>query len=168
MSTALIIEDGTNVANANSFATLTQIRDYNSARGVKVSADDDEAVALALQAMDYLATYEERFAGQRTFGIMQALCFPRSGMRVMGKPIFSDYVPSAIIAAQSYIAGVATDVDLYGVQEGRAVTDEKIGPLETAYAPNNGAVLAPLLPYATTLLKPFFRPGAGMLTSRRV
>lgn len=168
MALALTIEDGTIVAGADSFATVAQIRDYNTKRGVKLPVDDDGVVNLALIAMDYLQAYEDKLGGHRTVGALQRLCFPRACVRAYNTLLPSNVIPQDIIDVQCYLAGIATTLDLYGNLDTRAVTKEKIGPLETDYSSNTGAVSGPSLPTVTAALKPYMKSGFGPLRSVRV
>lgn len=165
---ALIVEDGTNVANANCFATVEQIRAYNDARGVKLPDSDDAVVSLAMNAMDYLRTYESKFAGDRTYGLMQRLSWPRRRVRAFGSEIDKNTIPLDIIDVVCYLAGVAQDIDLYGNQDTRAITKDVIGPIETDYSSTAGATNGPTLPTVTAMLRPYLVSGAGMIRSVRV
>jgi hypothetical protein len=163
----LIVEDGTNVPGANTYATVQQIRDYNIARGVTFPEDDSKVEIAATLAMDYLLTFSERWKGNRTYGVMQPLDWPRRGIIVGGAEVYRDYVPAGIVAAQSYVAGLSQTVDIAGVQDTRAVTKEVIGPLETDYSTTAGAGVGPMLPLLTAMLAPFVKSGGG-LKARRV
>lgn len=50
---ALIIEDGSIVANANSYVTTTELTNYATARGITITTDEEE---LLIRAMDYIET----------------------------------------------------------------------------------------------------------------
>ena len=168
MPLALIVEDGTLVFGANSYATVFQVRTYNLLRGITLSDDDDAVVSLAIQAMDYLATLDGQLAGMKTGGYDQSLSWPRTGVQVGRTAIYPNYVPSAIIAIQCYLAGVAATVDLSGVEDTRAIIGEKIGPIETDYSPTQGATSGPIMPFVDAAIRPFLRSGYGPLRSRRV
>lgn len=165
----LTIEDGTNVAGANSYATLDQIREYNTLRGVALPASDDAVTALAIVGMDYLATFDNDLAGHKTYGILQRLAWPRACVVVGASTVLpSNVVPFDIVDAQCYLAGIAQSLDLYGNQDTRAITKEVIGPIETDYSGTQGAGYGPTLPTLAAKLKPYLRYGIGTLRSVRV
>ena len=164
---ALVIEDGTNVPGANSYATVQQIRDYNIARDITFPDDDTKVEVAATKAMDYLLTYSQRWGGNRTYGVLQALDWPRRGIVAGGIEVYKDYVPGGVVAAQCYLAGLSQTVDLAGVQDTRAVTKEVIGPIETDYSTTAGAGIGPILPLLTAMLAPFTKTTGG-LKARRV
>ena len=168
MPLALIVEDGTNVANANSYATLDQIAAFNAQRGITMPATSDAVVALATEAMDYLASYEFRLQGRRTFGSLQSQAWPRSGVRVYGGKLPSSTIPKDIIDMQCALAGIATTIDLYGNLDTRAITKEVIAGIETDYSATAGASAGPLLPTVFAMLRPYLNASVGMLTSRRI
>lgn len=167
MALALIVEDGSNVAGANSYATLDQIKASNLQRGVTLPATDDAIIAQATAAMDYLATYEFRLAGKRTYGIMQSLAWPRKGVKALGSIVGSNVIPPDIVSVQCYLTGIAGSLDLYGNQDTRAVTKEVIGPIETDYSGTSGGSYGPLLPTVFAILRPYLNAG-GAIRSVRV
>lgn len=168
MPLALTVEDGSNVAGANSYATLDQIKAYNAQRAVTLPSTDDAIIAQATAAMDYLATYEFRLAGRRTYGIMQPLAWPRSGVKALGSIVNSFKVPPDIVSVQCYLSGVASDLDLYGNQDTRAIVKDVIGPIETDYSATAGGSYGPLLPTVFAMLRPYLASGGGAIRSVRV
>lgn len=168
MALALIIEDGTNVAGANSYVTVDEVRAYCDLRGDVLPAADDDVIPLIVKGMDYIEGFEEQLSGKRTFGMLQPLSWPRANVSVHGEAVYAKYVPTAIKAVVCYLASIADDVDLVGNRDSNAVTLEKIGPLQTNYSPTQGATVGPMLPQVTRMMKPFLRSGAGMLRSVRI
>lgn len=79
MSAILIAEDGTIVANANSYNLLTELDDYHDGRGNLAWADldDDTKTAAAIRATDaMIQMYRLRWKGSRMEQI-QVLDWPR-------------------------------------------------------------------------------------------
>ena len=62
---ALIVEDGTGIANANSYVSEQELADYLSARGLSVP-EDANPVALIIRAMDYVESKD--FRGSKNWG----------------------------------------------------------------------------------------------------
>lgn len=177
MPLQLIVEDGSNVDGANSYATLDQIKAAALQRGVTLPTTDDAIISLSSAAMDYLGTFETRFTGVRTYGLAQGLSWPRCAnnrwgtpcpLRVFGSTLAVNVIPQLVIAAQCYLVGIATDVDLYGNQDTLNITKEVIGPIETDYSAVAGAAAGPIVPVVSAMLKPLFKTGVGPLTSTRV
>lgn len=150
---ALIVEDGTGMADATSFVTRAEYIAFAAARGVVV-ADEDASDIDAIKAVDYLMA--ECWLGEPTV-TTQALPFPRTVYnfdRTLAFP--SDEVPAAIKRAQMMLALASkSGIDLMpNLAGGAVVTREKIGPIETEYAeasaynrPTFPAVSAAIAPY---------------------
>jgi len=99
----IVVEDGTGVAGANSYASVEYANAYHSSRGnalwteTSTSPDQGKAAALirATQAID--ATYRHRWPGSRTDGRDQALAWPRTGVEDSeGDAIASDEIPTEL------------------------------------------------------------------------
>lgn len=152
----LIVEDGTGVADANSFVTEDQIVAYAAARGVTLAnatdADKDAVAVLGIQAMDYLNSLA--WKGTKTYPD-SLVPFPRTGLTG-----YTDtQIPAAIKQAQMQLAVIANSgvVLVPSIVGGSFIKREKIGPIETEYSESvyvsdNGL---PLLPGIAALLNPF-------------
>jgi len=168
---ALVIEDGTPVPGANSYATVAQARDYASARGVTLSADDPTVEALLIEACDYLESLESRFKGSRTSPDSQDLAWPRTGVYLYGsKTMFAiDDIPALLIKAQCQLAMDAVDIDLLPTGSGKEVVKEKVDVIEVEYSKGQGSVALPELNAAMAILGPLLNGGGGMrLTTYRI
>lgn len=137
---ALIIEDGSIVANANSYQAVQDLRDYATARGEDLSALDDAAVsALLIKAMDYLQSLGSRYKGERV-SATQDLDWPRTGAVgvVLPSAIFpSDEIPRGLQIAQLALAFDAQTTDLMPNRlpgDSGAVKREKVDVIEVEYA----------------------------------
>lgn len=151
---ALIIEDGTNVANANSFVTRAAFIAYAASRGVTV-ADEDASDVYAFQAMDYLRLMEATLCGVRAYGD-QELPYPRKG--IVEGDLAEDYVygiPVGIKNTQLQLMLEAKNgVVLTPSRAANPQTKrEKVGPIETEYF--EAASYLPDLPFVAALLAPF-------------
>jgi hypothetical protein len=74
---ALIIEDGTKVADAQSYSTYDDLVAYGQLKGVTVTAVQADGEALLLEAMDMLKG--RRWKGERAT-TTQSLEWPRTGV----------------------------------------------------------------------------------------
>jgi hypothetical protein len=152
----LIVEDGTGVVGANSFASLSQVSDFATLRGVDLSAvSDDTLTAYLVRGTDYLKTFS--FVGEQAnaFGYLP---WPRAGV------YFGDYelphttVPTGIVSALCQLCiEQHNGVVLFASGTGPAVKSEKIGPIETVYATPMGAsnALRASMPSVMAFLKPY-------------
>ena len=96
---ALIIEDGSNVTNANSFNTDAELVAYAASRGLTLPATEAERDILQILAMDFVTDNEDDMQGYRVTSD-QALSFPRTGVVVNGFLNESDKIPVTLKKAQ--------------------------------------------------------------------
>jgi len=89
---SLIIEDGTEVANANSYTTDAELVAYALARGITIPATEALRDVLQIKAMDYLASLEMNYKGIRVTQT-QLLSFPRFNVDLNGYILNSDTIP---------------------------------------------------------------------------
>lgn len=136
---ALVIEDGTVVAGANSYITVTEAKDYASARGVDLGTDDTVNEQRLLNAMAYLESLN--YKGTRTKPDDQALAWPRTGVSFDGRTFGPNTIPPQLKYAQAQLAielfnGVvifASSGASSGSDE-KFVKKEKVDVIETEYA----------------------------------
>lgn len=123
----LIIEDGTGLPDAQSYATAAQLQDYAAARGVTLTDDPEH---LLMRAMDYAGTLQ--FAGRRA-SRDQALQWPRTNAVIDGYYVDSDVIPSELVRAQIVTAMAIDDGrdPLAAIETG--VKQEVVGPLSVTY-----------------------------------
>jgi hypothetical protein len=152
---ALVIEDGDGGdPTANSYATLVEIRAYNTARGRTLDAVDGTVEAQAILAMDYIEFQEPNMQGYRTFGSVQPLSFPRENIIIGGDYLPNDEIPVALKNAQ---AEMTWQID-QGVIPFKTITTaglkrRKTGPLEKEWF--EGEPSQPSIPYVDRWLEPF-------------
>jgi hypothetical protein len=159
---SLTIEDGTGVANADSFATVAEAQAFATARGLTLPADDADVEPLLVKAADYLLGLEDQFRGTRTKEA-QRLPFPRYDVWKPGGWVYdSDEIPDLLKQAQIRLAVDAYTVDLQPTGTGQEVLREKVGPIETQYAQRGTATITPEFNAAMSLLAPLLKP-AGLI-----
>jgi len=152
----LIVETGSGVPDANSFATEAEIIAYAAARGVVIPGDNDaelDAVAiLGIQAVDYLNAMA--WKGEKTYPD-SLVPFPRKGLAGYA----ATQVPAAIKQAQMQLAMLSKQgvVLLPSSASGSFVKREKVGPIETEYSESVMVSSSglPILPGVMALLEPF-------------
>lgn len=94
----LIIEDGTIVANANSYVTDAEYVAYAAARGLTIGADATAREIELFLSMDYL--YNQDYQGNRAESDTQELPFPRSGVYLYNRLLDSSTIPKELKYAQ--------------------------------------------------------------------
>jgi len=176
----LIIEDGSIVENANSYATVEQIITYAETRGVSLNSssplDETAIAAMAINAMDYLESLGPQYVGEPVEPGVQSLSWPRKNayiyMSYPHAPFPSDKIPRELIAAQCQLCiYISTGIVLMPTGNTSAfVKREKIGPIETEYSEiiAQSLGLLPRLPLVDALLRPLMRSDAFTLRSIRV
>ncbi|CAI1683996.1 Uncharacterised protein [Serratia fonticola] len=117
----------------NSYANLSECREYASARGLSLPDTDSELSTLMLQAMDYLE-------GRGWRGIPavpgQNLAWPRAGVIRDFHRIPRDSVPTQVKHAQCRLAFEAQEIDLQpSTESGSEVLSEAVsGAVSVSYA----------------------------------
>lgn len=162
----LTIEDGSNVVDANSYATRAEIIAYAAARGVTI-ADDAASDVFAIKAMDYIERQD--FKGVPTYGIPgvdQALQWPRDNVSYQGSYFEADAIPKLLKNAEcegAMLISQGIDLEPNRAAE-QSVKREKVGPLETEFfAPAPFTATAPAL---DAYLKPLVNVGFGLTAVR--
>lgn len=126
---ALIVEDGTGVANANTYANLTTIRAYASARGVTLNADDATLEAHVHKAMDYLEGKE--------LGLL-SVSWPLKNDKLCNKVPLSETLARLSQAIAQLCMEQHAGVDLAPTRTDAFVVEETVGPLTTKYSDKHG------------------------------
>jgi hypothetical protein len=136
---ALVVENGTGLANAESYISVANADARHSAFGNTAWAAISTTAlkeSYLRQATAYMVqAYRERWSGIR-INATQALDWPRAQVVVDGYSIDSDAVPADIANACADLALKAASAALAPDLE-RAVVRKKIGPLETEYSPHS-------------------------------
>lgn len=156
---ALVVEDGTGKADANSYASLATANEYATLRGLSSwTGTDAEKEAALIRATDYMeATYREAWKGYRG-SAEQALSWPRDSVEVDYFPVPADSVPSIVTVACIQLAARALTADLLADQTQR-VKREKVDVLEVEYA--DGSDPATRYPFISRILAPYLIGGSN-------
>jgi len=155
---ALVIEDGSGVAGANSYVTVQELTDYAAARKITLPEDDADKEVLLIKAMDYLDAYEDSYYGDPYYIDDEYLSWPRIYYNQ------STGIPEDLKTAQIVIAIAAQTVELFPVRPAgvKDATRETVGPITVEYARGAGSAYRPSIPQADALLRQFF-VGNGQL-----
>lgn len=160
---AFIVEDGTGLAEANSYASEAEFEAYCEANGLTFTGDVETALVRATAWID--ARYGARYPGTRKLGRAQGLGWPRSyACDAAGEEIPDDEVPVEIrrAAAAAALRELASPGSLApDVAGGGTVkrTRKKLGSMETETEYADGAASRPKFPEIDGLL-------AGLIGAR--
>jgi hypothetical protein len=163
----LIIEDGTIVAGAESYASASDLAAYALKYGYTVPATTVEQEQLLMKAM--LTVESKSYQGYRT-DVEQSLSFPRQGVYVDDILLDSDSIPSNIKDGQMVLAVDGYTTDFLPVTDptskGSITHEEVVGAVVRKYAANSSSSNENTLPTsskAETLLKPLTKSDHGWI-----
>lgn len=123
----IIVEDGSIVANANSYVTLDELVAYAYDRGAVFTGD---ATILMYKAMDYLES--QNLIGNR-YTRDQSLQWPRDGVYIDNYYYAPSEIPQLLKNAQMATAiAIGDDADPLSIITPE-VKSEKIGKIEVTY-----------------------------------
>lgn len=133
---ALIIEDGTGKADAESYATAADLASYAARYGVTVPATEAEQESLLLRAAVQMQVMG--WKGQKA-SAAQALAWPRSGAQVDGEILPSTLIPARIEYGQMALAAEIhnDDIDPPDQRTGAVVRERVEGAVDVQYAEIN-------------------------------
>lgn len=165
MATTLVVEDGSNVPNANSYISLVDAQAYFSNKGDSAfmnTAPDKQAAALfrAGQGLDFWLN--GRWRGRRANAV-QALDWPRKEIRDSdGYPVPHNSVPNKVKLAQAEVAKIelTTPFIQQSVTRDDVVQRTRVGPVDIIYEKTAPSitywpqVIAMLRDYATMGVTP--------------
>lgn len=166
---ALVVEDGSGVAGANSYADAAALKAYATARNWDVSGrTDPQLEGDLLNAMDLIES--QVYRGDKTAST-QALQWPRTDYWVCTDTVATSLLPPDIALAQIVTAleiGKGFDpMATTAPGDERVVTEETVGPITTKYAtPNAGALLTPIIRRADRYLDPWRASASGFSAVR--
>lgn len=172
MAIVITVEDGSNVADANSFVTLAEVRAYAAQRGATLPVADDDLAVMVIKSCDYLEAQANRYQGQIA-NEGQSLQWPRIEVFIGGSEteFASNAIPKQLKAAQcATVIAIADGFDIMpNYTASNFVVREKVGPIETEYADPTKVGIAPTLTAVEALLQPLFgvvATGFALRTSR--
>lgn len=152
----LIVEDGSNVTNANSFCDLTFIKQFANDRGITLGSDaviEDQS----FKAMDYLEGKRKEYQGIKTYPD-QFLQFPRMYVLIDDLAFPQNSIPIELKKAQSQLIIEQTNgVNILPTMSDAPIKKETVGPISTEYAVSNGDINQPVLTAVDLFLQPLLK-----------
>lgn len=135
---ALVVEDGSVVAGADSYLSLADARTLAAKYGYVLPEVDAEAEAALRNGAIYVGLQEPALCGKRV-SAAQSLSFPRTGISLYGFPVANNVIPDQVklaqlIAGAEYGSGAAVRAS----SDGRVTTMERVEGAVTVQYANNG------------------------------
>ena len=176
---ALIIENGSIVANANSYVTIDEIKAFVGSIPLPASTDA-EIERAAVSAAHYLdGKYRARWKGARVQPVTQCMEWPRYGIEVgavapalggiyLNGAVFNQFVPSTSIPQRIKSAQIELTLRAVSAPLSADAIDgkkrEKLDTLETEYATGS----APIEVYRVVdyFISDYIRPAGGANVNR--
>lgn len=129
---ALIIEDGSEVANANSYVDDAEYVAHAAARGLSIGTDATAREIELIKAMDFIEGHRSQFKGFKVTDT-QALQWPRSAVWIDTFSVNADEIPVELKRAQMEAAAAEKAVGLLKTANVSNVKREKVDVLETEF-----------------------------------
>lgn len=150
---AIVVEDGTIVAGANSYVSEAEVTAYATERGITLTAT---ASVLIYKAMDYFESLD--FIGE-IYQETQPLQWPRVQGVIDGYEIDYNEIPNEVKQAQLAIC-IAID-EGYGPLQNvdRKVSREKVDVIEVEYSA--GSMASTFSPTIQAKLRKLIKSGGG-------
>lgn len=164
IGTQLIIEDGSVVANANSFVTDDEFKVYADLNNYDVPATQPDREALLARAYDYNnSTYESRIQGYRVNPDVQTGIFPRIGVYAYGQSVSSDVVPNNAKTAQMLAALSINDgADTNAYKDSADLASFNVqGVYSETYQSGSSTPTIPEMPAVSRQLRPYTKASSG-------
>jgi len=130
---ALVVEDGSLVANANSYVSAADFVAWADARGVTYPSYP-EIEQKIMRAMDYIESLN--FVGQK-HEETQALQWPRDYVLIDGYSVESDEIPKEVKTALYEAIKLEIDGDSKIAASERETVSESIGDISVTYKANS-------------------------------
>jgi len=159
---ALIVEDGSVVAGADSYVSLSDARALATRYGLELPEDDTAAEIALRNGAVYVGLQEVAMCGRRV-SPYQTLAFPRTGIWLYGFSVAANSVPASVLQAQVIAAaeyGAGTDVR--GSTDGRATASERVeGAVTVTYFDTGSTGATTTITAALDALRPLLCGASG-------
>lgn len=132
---ALIVEDGSVVAGANTYITDLEFTDYADARGYTYPATAPEREPLIIKANDYIQSVENKMKGRRTEPANQVLAYPRTFVYLHCVLLDSNTIPQELKNAQAEAAIAINTAELLITETKQNIASESVCDISTSYHP---------------------------------
>lgn len=169
----IIVETGSIVANANSYVSVTDVRNYATLRGKGTLPATDAAIEpYIIQAADYLEARRDGYKGTRVNPATQQMQFPRNNVLIDDDYIIPNTsIPTMLKNAQCELVclQIINSVDLAPIVTGGFIKSAKVGDIAVEYSENIRSNAQPTLPTVENFIAPLLETanaGASVRLSR--
>lgn len=135
---ALIVEDGTGIANANTYVTDAEYVAYAASRGLTIGADETARERELISATDFLEKFRAQYQGVKTVQT-NPLQWPRRGAAIDCFAIANNVIPEELKRAQMEAGAYSFGAQLTTNTAQQNVQREKLATLEVTYFYNGSA-----------------------------
>lgn len=154
---ALVVEDGSGVAGANSYLSVAELRAFAVDRGLTLPATDGPVEVLLIKAADYLEL--RTYIGTKVSDD-QGLSWPRNTTDDYGAPVAMG-VPTAVKRAQRLLAIEAQNGELSAAARPSKYTKTKIDVVQVEYRKTSEMAVGMRYLAVDTLLAPYLSVSSG-------
>ncbi len=164
IGTQLIIEDGSVVADSNSFVTDDEFKQYAQLKGYQVPATQPDREALLVNAYDYINfTYENRMQGRRVDAMTQTGLMPRNNIYAYCTYIANNIIPQDFKTAQMLAAFSINDgANTNAVKDSADLASFNVqGVYSETYQSGSSAPTLAQMPAVSRTLSPYTKAAAG-------
>jgi hypothetical protein len=159
----LIIEDGTVVANANSWVTDAEYKAYAKLKGFAVPATQPDREANLANAYDFINfTYEARLQGYRVTPQVQTGCMPRTYIYAYDLLVANTLIPQDFKNAQMLASfSINSGVDINAIRDTANLAGFSVGrgAYSETYQSNSSNPTLAQMPAVTRVLRPYTKAG---------
>lgn len=128
----LIVEDGTEVANANTYVSDGEYVAYAAARGKTIASSAANREIQLIKSMDYIEGHRAKFKGCKNTRD-QPLQWPRYNVTIDGYWVDNDEIPEELKEAQMEAAIFINSSEILKSGTIQNIQREKLDKLEVAY-----------------------------------
>lgn len=156
---SIVVENGTGVTGANSYASISEFNTYLKTKGTDPVIDNTDKVKALTSGTLYVDKKESLFLGAKV-NPFQALSFPRKDIKVDDVELASDSIPYAVKAACMEAAYIALTDNPIAHSDGKKLIRERIeGVIDQQYDVSSSSFKAPSVDVllSPVLRKPSFR-----------
>jgi hypothetical protein len=129
---ALIVEDGSIVAGANTYVSDADYVAYAKARGKTIAAGASAREIELIRAMDYIESFRKEFQGRKV-EVTQPLQWPRSNVYIDCYYAPSTSIPQELRSAQMEAGILLNSTDILKSGTTQNIQKEKLDVLEVSY-----------------------------------
>jgi len=164
----IIVEDGSNIAGANSYVLLVDARAILNLLGQDLNSVDTIAEQQILNAARHIEAFRQSFKGWKRNGT-QSMQWPRLGVVIDGISIDSNIIPQDLIDAQVFAAyEYAQGQILQPSSPNQSVASEEVvGAVKVSYFDTGSIDGSPALVRVNDSLNPLLKSGGFTMFGMR-